>query len=912
MIVRSIRLEGWRCFAAPVELGPFGEGLNVVYGPNGVGKSTVMMALVRALFDSHKVGGDEVKALRPWGRSLNPKVTVEFQKNGSRYRLHKQFLSAPSAHLSRLEKSQFVPVAESLAADEQARQILSGDASLRGVTKQQHWGLAQILWAAQGDLELHALSPGTRATITDALGGQLSGPAVETIETRIAETYQRFFTPTGQLRGGASAPAIVGLRSERETAEVERAALLRRLAEFEAASRRIEDLRGRTNQAKQSEHGLTETVKGARERAQLYKDVLAQQKLHQQEVSSAEDRYTTLKTRADAIISTRAQQRSAVEQLARLEDDLPAQAKQVDQCRAVSDRAKQALEQVRSRRPEVQAARQASQRAERFASARQERAGLDNVLEQVRQADQERNELCEQRSHLVAPNKGTLQQIKKAARARDDARLRLDAAVITIRIEPESATTLEISAAEEPGTKSVAANEPVLLKGCPHVAFRLPGIARIEATGPSAGTDELRRLWSCATEELGRLSAGFGTQDVDLLEQLHAQAADLDAKTSQIETKIATLLGRRELEEIRSNRARESQILEELLAEFPAWEVSGPDAAALAKEAEDVERRFTADVDAAEAENDRAGDALNRALQKQSAYEADLKGASQQIQDIEKRLAALTEDRLDDAQRGAACIEIALARDVARGKLAEVDGKLRTIGDDPARIVGVFEAQLDATRKQADDSAKELNIEEGRLQQIAAEAPYSALATVEEQIDRLTAEIARQQLQIDAIRLLYETLKERKREMLSSVLGPVRARANRTLERIVGGQFKEIQFDESMLPAGIAPISTDEAISLDALSGGEREQLYFAVRLALADVAFQAERQLVVLDDVFIYTDTARLARIVTILDEAADRFQIVLLTCHPERYRGLPNAKFFDLEAIVRNGASAPQATAP
>ncbi len=222
-------------------------------------------------------------------------------------------------------------------------------------------------------------------------------------------------------------------------------------------------------------------------------------------------------------------------------------------------------------------------------------------------------------------------------------------------------------------------------------------------------------------------------------------------------------------------------------------------------------------------------------------------------------------------------------------------------------MVSVLEAQLAATRKQADEAAKELNIEEGRLQQIAAEAPYSALATVEEQIDRLTAEISRQQLQIDATRLLYETLKERKREMLYSVLGPVRARANRTLERIVGGQFKEIQFDESMLPAGIAPIATDEAISLDALSGGEREQLYFAVRLALADVAFHEERQLVVLDDVFIYTDTARLARIVTILDEAADRFQIVLLTCHPERYRGLPNAKFFDLEAIVRNGSSGP-----
>ena len=70
--------------------------------------------------------------------------------------------------------------------------------------------------------------------------------------------------------------------------------------------------------------------------------------------------------------------------------------------------------------------------------------------------------------------------------------------------------------------------------------------------------------------------------------------------------------------------------------------------------------------------------------------------------------------------------------------------------------------------------------------------------------------------------------------------------------------------------------------------------------MALADVAFPGERQLVVLDDVFTYTDTPRLARIATILDEAAEQFQIILLSCHPERYRGLQNAQFLDLGKIA------------
>ena len=61
MILRSIRVEGWRCFAAPVNVEPFADGLNIVHGPNGIGKSTLMMALVRGLFDNHSVTGEQIK-----------------------------------------------------------------------------------------------------------------------------------------------------------------------------------------------------------------------------------------------------------------------------------------------------------------------------------------------------------------------------------------------------------------------------------------------------------------------------------------------------------------------------------------------------------------------------------------------------------------------------------------------------------------------------------------------------------------------------------------------------------------------------------------------------------------------------------------------------------------------------------
>src|SRR5439155_8692954 len=51
LILRRVRLESFRCFAEPLELGPLDERITVVYGPNGAGKSTLLHALERALFD---------------------------------------------------------------------------------------------------------------------------------------------------------------------------------------------------------------------------------------------------------------------------------------------------------------------------------------------------------------------------------------------------------------------------------------------------------------------------------------------------------------------------------------------------------------------------------------------------------------------------------------------------------------------------------------------------------------------------------------------------------------------------------------------------------------------------------------------------------------------------------------------
>ena len=77
----------------------------------------------------------------------------------------------------------------------------------------------------------------------------------------------------------------------------------------------------------------------------------------------------------------------------------------------------------------------------------------------------------------VAPDAKTLRAIRKALTARDEAQVRLDAALITLEIVPRKPGTIEIIAAEETGRQEITPGTPVLVKGAPEVVVDLTGIA---------------------------------------------------------------------------------------------------------------------------------------------------------------------------------------------------------------------------------------------------------------------------------------------------------------------------------------------------------------------------------------------------------------------------------------------------
>jgi uncharacterized protein YhaN len=117
------------------------------------------------------------------------------------------------------------------------------------------------------------------------------------------------------------------------------------------------------------------------------------------------------------------------------------------------------------------------------------------------------------------------------------------------------------------------------------------------------------------------------------------------------------------------------------------------------------------------------------------------------------------------------------------------------------------------------------------------------------------------------------------------------------LERLLGTKYTNIKFDEGIKPMSVEVYGWKTDASIDALSFGTQEQIWYLFRLALGRLLSGEERQLVVLDDPLANTDASRLHRALQILEDRANDLQIVVVTCDADKYNWLPNANFISVK---------------
>ncbi len=175
---------------------------------------------------------------------------------------------------------------------------------------------------------------------------------------------------------------------------------------------------------------------------------------------------------------------------------------------------------------------------------------------------------------------------------------------------------------------------------------------------------------------------------------------------------------------------------------------------------------------------------------------------------------------------------------------------------------------------------------EAKSRQLAELARSAAVPEWEQRCQELEEELeqaVRSFLVVSGARtLLQRTLKRYEEQRQPAVLD----RAARHFEAVTGGRYVRLAVDSA--PDGSKPsvraLRPDgQHVDATELSRGTMEQLYLCLRLGLAE-SF-AERYLplpIVLDDVLVNFDPGRQEAVARELVVAADRHQVLLLTCHP------------------------------
>ncbi len=908
MILHELTVRGWRRFREEITLS-FDDRLTIIHGPNESGKSTLIEALTRGLFDRHTVAGREMDSLRPWGSSLTPEVTVVFSAGGEKYRCRKRFLDSPSCELWTFIDGRWQLIADGDAADRRGIEFLGGQHPGRGLTKPRQRGVAEALWARQEDHEMPAgWNPGMMDRLEATLGEVLDSASSSAIERLISDRHLELLTEArGQPRtGGALHQALEELaRKEADLDHVrqQRVDFERRMEDLSGIQGEIDTLRSQLGESEQELKEASEARDAAREHQEMR---LNARTAH----IEAERHWENLNRRVDGIRKARKMAEEARREmdgvaasLTPLRAELCSARGEVREIGLLLEERKRHHRQLQERMDALNALRALKTIDADIQRHRETATRAARVRGQIREAEQALEE-------EVFPSAETLEQAEELGEQIRDGEAVLKTQGLKIDIEPaaELGARVGLDGASwqpltlEPGT-------PRSFAAANRADLEMPEIMKITVqSGNEVAAEAVARL-KANRDDLSDLLA---SHDVASASELHEQYQRHQALNTQLED-LHQRLAEMPLEgdeadierHLREQKNRRKRLQDELeSASLPEdWLTHSPEVldelldehaeerAQVQKHCQELEER----QEAAEAPTPQLEGEISGLQQRLSVLRQQIEDRLAEAEDLE------AEDEFTTAEaRSRALQEAALAAERTRQAWEVLDAEKRDKEDEPERQYGAASRRLEQLRERISELQR---AESGHLEVLEAGSASNVRereGDLEAEVEATRARVERLSRDAEAYRLAHKLLEAHRAERMRSLGGPVKTQVDRWMARLLGPGYAGVEFSSELTPNQVRVGHPDVVASVEAdLSYGAREQLHFLVRLALGVILSEGERQVVILDDRLTNTDRGRLGRARAILEEAADRVQIVLLTCFPDGYSGI-DGQFVDMRTLM------------
>lgn len=853
------------------------SGVTIVEGPNEVGKTAISEGLQLAIDLPDSSRSAQVRAVQPAGRDEGPEVEISLSSGKYELVYRKRWLRQPETVLDvRTPHNENLTGRE---AHDRLKEILAE------TLDEELWQALRIQQGTELMLPNFGM-PSMGRALDRAAGGYLTTDREETLWTRIGEEYDRYWTPTGQLR-----------------------------AERRSSGQRVQEAKDRvaelTGQLQEIESDTAEMSRLIDDSTRLSEAVKEFQKNEQEldERWKAIDRLRIEVERLDAIHSASEAQRDGAaskwQHREALIANLDVSTRELAELEAEATAAVPGLELATRRREEAASAHKDVDAARREVQARLSRAIADrDHLRQLIEVEQ-----LKERHDRYSVAEETLKQAEtylESSRVDDEVAKRIEEAYIENErarsAAGSAAASVEVTALRdvtlEVGDETVElpVNEINRTLVEDEVVLTIPDVAQIRVNaGPdSKGMAEQRRK----TQETYRLLC----DEVGVADATEARKAAQEQQDAQRNKEESLKAIERELRDLTPDvLLGKVKNLTERVASYPKERPGNPPLPSDLDEAQRIEAEVSSlvnDCDAklrdCEVASQNAETELSGVLIEVAGRTAKIEVATSSKRDAASQLALDREGQPDEALVAA----VAAAQEKETGDRKALDeAKVQLSDADPDTVAALLDNAKQATKRATDELQSNRDRQSALRSSLdlrGEQGLQTALDEAANQLDRLVREHERQEARADAARLLRETFAKHRQQAHQHYIEPFKESIDQ-LGRIVFGPTFAVELDEDLQVVR----RTLDGITLDVaqLSTGAREQLGVLSRLACAVIVSPMDGGApVVIDDALGWSDPQRLQGMGAAIAAAGKQCQVVVLTCTPGRYSHVGNAQVVSL----------------
>lgn len=905
MIVNEILLENWGVFRDQRKVN-LSESLNLLIGPNESGKSTIADALRLVFFDKHTARSGKVEQLVPWGSDLSPKASVIFETQGKRFKITKRFLRNATSILGKEVSGKWQRISEGDAADRDVVELTGGKLASHGESRPEHWGLAQVLWARQGEtFPEGGVNEDVKTRIQSTFGVIIVTQEEAKIRESIKERFTEVLTPSRrEFRAGSELDIT---RAKIQQLEERKVQLEQKLRDREKLMREITDakvdLSEKRDSFSEAEEALDKALKDAKKASEHEKDRIgidADVKILEEKHSRLNERVDKVKLLGKNLEGGERQTRTKKKQIQEEKQELK---RVVAELKTKKGKLKGLKRDLLYKQGELTIARQVWGTLRDQADLQE----LGTRLQKAVDLEEEKERFETQLELLKAPTEGEIAELRKLQANVDRRRTQLEAIGLTAQLTAEDkikGTILLDDAKEE---FKLRANSFEEWKAAQKITLKLPNLVEFEVRSGSEDVQKLREELEKLRQEYSDKVAAYETSDLNDLEARSKERSNLETQIGGLEKRLSDVSpeGVKKLKQqvkiakqrIESNWSKipfDSRFLE--YKRHPDIEKARAELVSIIESLEEEnqgleekERRLASEI-----ETLGSGEAAHR----QSIAELDssvqlLRGGLRQMS---KELQELRGDGLTDEERREKLQELGYELDRKHKTLERLEKEKEEMEDKPKRKSEEAQQRCDHLQEMVNMAGNNLSNLEGQLQEQAKEATYSDLAVIEEELQDLTERCENLTIYVQAVELLYDLYEWHKKKTIESVMEPLTRIVSDNLQRLIGPRYGLVRLDEDFFPASVEVPDWGIEVELEPLSYGTKEQLAVLVRLALGEVLAKEEKQLVILDDPLTNTHVSRLRPALEILREASKRLQLMVLTCHSSQYSALASMNVIEM----------------